>query len=245
MKELRENTKNAGMTTRKQAYILLQCHSCGTYQVHIDKKSRKFVCPICHVKQAFSRVFARSAKASDCRALCSRYNRQGGASEPAPSATPTCVAAVEKFDSNGRHLIEKDGIEMEVQVGVQQESLFSGWEEFLCHEDDASRRPVEHLDHDQLNKRLAGKESIWKENARDNALLLCTQPVERKQRCQKRVRQESRVGDPQHGWDKRPQLSKVNEDDPWTKQDGHKDGMNTCSRSVGQGKTAWFAEFLD
>lgn len=106
----------------KQEYILLKCHSCSTYQVHIDKKSRSFVCSICHIKQSFSRIFGRSTKASDCRKLCSTYNR----------IPPENGIVEEKNIERFEYAKQENG--REGKIGY--ESSFSGWDAFLCDEED-------------------------------------------------------------------------------------------------------------
>ncbi len=61
----------------KQTYVVLQCCTCRMFQAQIDKLSRSFVCNICHEKQAYSRVFAKSNLAKDLRPLVAQYNARG------------------------------------------------------------------------------------------------------------------------------------------------------------------------
>ena len=70
----------------KQTYVVLQCCACHMFQAQIDKASRSFNCNICHQKQAYSRVFAKSNLAKDLRPLVAEYNARGVAELEAAKA---------------------------------------------------------------------------------------------------------------------------------------------------------------
>lgn len=176
------NVFDVGMPA-KQEYILLQCHSCGTYQVHIDKKSRIFVCSLCHCKQPFSRIFARSTKASDCRKLCSSYNK-------VPPDSRTLVTQLVQDPDRDHHdahpaeirdcsavVVEKECTDGAV---IPQESSFSGWDAYLSDDDGApSAHPRRFLEHDDDIDRKPESSSRWKEEER----VVCSrQPRKKKQR---------------------------------------------------------------
>ena len=127
----------------KQEYVLLQCHSCRLFQVHIDKKSRSFKCSVCGAKQPYSRVFARSCKASDCRNLCSDYNKKGHA-----------VSSEEREEAEGSEEYALQAVPDDDTQSQQREIRYitggGEWDEFLeadvvneGEEQDNCRKPVE------------------------------------------------------------------------------------------------------
>lgn len=131
----------------KQEYVLLQCHSCGLFQVQIDKKSRSFKCSVCGRKQPYSRVFARSCKASDCRKLCSDYNKNSQA-----------MSTKETKEYSDQDVPDDDS-----QVGQQEIHYNLGegeWDEFL--EEDAINGGEEQ---DNCHEHVELENSRWKENA--------------------------------------------------------------------------------
>lgn len=58
------------------------------FQAQIDKQSRSFSCNVCHSKQGYSRVFAKSNIAKDLRPLVAEYNAKGVAETEASKDEP-------------------------------------------------------------------------------------------------------------------------------------------------------------
>ena len=48
-------------------YLGVQCYSCNTFQATQRKKSKKFVCVICHEKQSFRKIYVASNRGKDVR----------------------------------------------------------------------------------------------------------------------------------------------------------------------------------
>jgi hypothetical protein len=110
----------------KQTFVLLQCCQCHLFQAHIDKQSRRFQCVVCHTKQQYSRVFAKSQGAKDIRALCSEYNARGvAAMEQAKRDQPDCRGGDDSEDH------EQDEEQDEEQGGPLDRGLGGAWEEFV------------------------------------------------------------------------------------------------------------------
>lgn len=59
-------------------YCCVQCYNCETFQIQQAKKSKKFVCPVCHEKQSFLKVLASSTNSRDVRRAVQRLNLQRG-----------------------------------------------------------------------------------------------------------------------------------------------------------------------
>ena len=220
----------------KQEYIVLKCHSCSTYQVHIDKKSRSFVCSICHMKQPFSRIFARSSKASDCRTVCSNYNRT-------PPETLETHCSVKETAAS----VLVDGQDEE---RIRQDSSFSGWDAFLCDEEDdvCGSGPGGGASHHSYitdahrSGLMEEKQSRWRdEKDQGNATVLCTdrQPVKKRQRMQR--------GLSRYPVDSGGRASCVNTETSKSVEQpvSLKRHPDNGTGGDGQEKSAWFAEFLD
>lgn len=58
-----------------QEFLVSRCAECETFCVQIVKKSSKWQCPICGLKQELLRAYARSNKALECRKIAQAYNR--------------------------------------------------------------------------------------------------------------------------------------------------------------------------
>jgi hypothetical protein len=228
----------------KQEYILLQCHSCSTYQVHIDKKSRSFGCSICHIKQPFSRIFARSGKARDLRTLCSRYNREAPGGLNADCDVEETKSGCE--DEEHKHLSEGD-----VEERNLQESSFSGWDAYLCEEEENDLNVSGGSGHrsciTDASRQLEDKESRWKQDdgvtCRDDQ-----QPLKKRRRRQTNAKQLV-LGSLGSCVDSARATSciettKFNETIKPTLRSSlgerHQDPAGD-----GQGHSAWFAEFLE
>ncbi|XP_070209651.1 uncharacterized protein [Littorina saxatilis] len=52
---------------------VLRCHQCGTFQVHQQKKTKKWTCKMCNEKQSFVKVYADGSGA-ECRSVVQSLN---------------------------------------------------------------------------------------------------------------------------------------------------------------------------
>lgn len=89
-----------------QEFIVIRCCECDTFQVHISKKSNKWVCKICQTKQSVKRIFYHgSAKVS--RALVTQVNfLQGELEENNIELTDRIDQILDEIIENGLHLTE-------------------------------------------------------------------------------------------------------------------------------------------
>eukprot|EP01028_Stygiella_incarcerata_P011254 TRINITY_DN626_c2_g1_i2.p1 TRINITY_DN626_c2_g1~~TRINITY_DN626_c2_g1_i2.p1 ORF type:complete len:252 (-),score=85.29 TRINITY_DN626_c2_g1_i2:843-1598(-) len=59
-------------------YLALQCVGCGAFQVQQNKKSKKYVCVLCRMKQSIGKVFFRGSIAKEVRPVVQQLNMQRG-----------------------------------------------------------------------------------------------------------------------------------------------------------------------
>lgn len=111
----------------KQTFVVLQCCTCHMFQAQIDKASRSFNCNICHLKQAYSRVFAKSNLAKDLRPLVAEYNARSVAEVEATNAAeaeePWCSLTPTDPDR------DREADELEAQQ-MRADAIGDVWNEF-------------------------------------------------------------------------------------------------------------------
>lgn len=108
-----------------QEFLVVRCFSCSAFQVQQQKKSLKWSCTLCHAKQSLQRVYARSNKAADCRAVVQSYNSARGAAEA------EVEAAEDDWDGEGEaaYYGEEAGWQDEVPGGAGRENKWGGFAE--------------------------------------------------------------------------------------------------------------------
>lgn len=56
---------------------VLRCYSCRTYQVHLEKKSKTWICKVCNEKQSVKKVYMYGSGV-ECRQLVQKFNMARG-----------------------------------------------------------------------------------------------------------------------------------------------------------------------
>ncbi|XP_050817573.1 MRN complex-interacting protein [Gopherus flavomarginatus] len=129
-----------------QRFQVLRCFSCGTFQVHQVKKSRKWSCKVCGEKQMLLKAYGQGS-GSDCRRHVQKLNLLRAGMEVAAEGTSWCI---EEPVNNDR---ENTGIPQDENVGRQEEDvefspLVSRWNKYL-HKDSGDQEEV-YTDREQM-----------------------------------------------------------------------------------------------
>ena len=146
-------TLEGGWVMGKQTYVVLQCCACHMFQAQIDKASRSFNCNICHQKQPYSRVFAKSNLAKDLRPLVAEYNARGVAELEAANAAEEAEQCSPSLTDPER---DREAGEMEAP---QRHAVAIGdaWDEFADDSDSHKSEDREvHAECSEPEERRAG-----------------------------------------------------------------------------------------
>ncbi|XP_053892876.1 MRN complex-interacting protein [Malaclemys terrapin pileata] len=130
-----------------QRFQVLRCCSCGTFQVHQVKKSKKWSCKVCGEKQMLLKAYGQGS-GSDCRRHVQKLNLLRAGTEVAAEGTSWCI---EEPVNNNK---ENTGVPQEENVGWQEEDvefspLVSRWNKYLDKDSEDQEEEV-YTDREQV-----------------------------------------------------------------------------------------------
>lgn len=106
-----------------QEFVVIRCSECRMFQVHISKKSNKWICKVCHAKQSVQRIFYHGA-AKICRDLVVEANYlQGKLEENHFEITEKVGDILDKIIENGYSISESTKLNSRYSIlDVEMES---------------------------------------------------------------------------------------------------------------------------
>ncbi|TFK09570.1 connector enhancer of kinase suppressor of ras 2-like [Platysternon megacephalum] len=130
-----------------QRFQALRCFSCGTFQVHQVKKSKKWSCKVCGEKQMLLKVYGQGS-GSDCRRHVQKLNLLRAGMEVAAEGTSCCIEEPVNNDK------ENTGVPQEENVGWQEEDVefspsVSRWNKYLDKDSEDQEEEV-YTDREQM-----------------------------------------------------------------------------------------------
>ncbi|CAM2118089.1 MRN complex-interacting protein isoform X1 [Caretta caretta] len=131
-----------------QRFRVLRCFSCGTFQVHQVKKSKKWSCKMCGEKQLLLKAYGQGS-GSDCRRHVQKLNLLRAGTEVAAEGTSWCIE--EPLNDNK----ENTAVPHEENMGWQEEEVefipvVSRWNKYLDKDSEDQEEEV-YTDREQLN----------------------------------------------------------------------------------------------
>nr|XP_005295889.1 MRN complex-interacting protein isoform X1 [Chrysemys picta bellii] len=130
-----------------QRFQVLRCCSCGTFQVHQVKKSKKWSCKVCGEKQMLLKAYGQGS-GSDCRRHVQKLNLLRAGTEVAAEGTSWYIEEPVNNDK------ENTGVPQEENVGWQEEDvefspLVSRWNKYLDKDSEDQEEEV-YTDREQV-----------------------------------------------------------------------------------------------
>ncbi|KAM7162838.1 MRN complex-interacting protein isoform 1-T1 [Macrochelys suwanniensis] len=131
-----------------QRFQVLRCFSCGTFQVHQVKKSKKWSCKVCGEKQMLLKAYGQGS-GSDCRCHVQKLNLLRAGTEVAAEGTSWCIEEPLNDDK------ENTAVPQEENMGRQDEEvefspLVNRWSKYLDKDSEDQEEDV-CTDGEQLN----------------------------------------------------------------------------------------------